>query len=169
MAALDPEHLFEQAEKLILAPPAGPPRQVDLRRAISAAYYGLFHFVLTAVADEFVGKSKRGTPLYELAYRNVDHRAFKSLCVEVAKTSPAAKYAPYLPPAGMGPNMQAFAAFAADLQDRRHVADYNPTPRFRTADAQIVIATARSAVRRFHRAKPDRRKAFLTLLLFPPR
>src|SRR5215216_7618181 len=43
VAILNPEHLFDQAEKLILSPPAGRPRQVDIRRAISAAYYGVFH------------------------------------------------------------------------------------------------------------------------------
>jgi hypothetical protein len=39
LAILNPEHLFEQAEKLVIPPPAGPPRQVDIRRAVSAAYY----------------------------------------------------------------------------------------------------------------------------------
>jgi hypothetical protein len=47
---LNPDHLLEQADKLISPPAAGPPRQVDLRRAISSAYYGLFHSCLTAAA-----------------------------------------------------------------------------------------------------------------------
>lgn len=169
MAALNPDHLFEQADRLIAAPPAGPPRQVDLRRAISGAYYGVFHFVLAALADEFVGVTRRGTPAYELVYRSVDHRIFKRLCVELAKPTPAREYQPYLPQDGMGKNIQAFAAFAAELQEKRHRADYNPTPRFNTADAQLVVSTARSAVRRFQKANATRRKTFLTLLLCPPR
>jgi hypothetical protein len=48
---LNPDHLFDQADRLIVST-AGPPRQVDLRRAISAAYYGVFHIVATAVADQ---------------------------------------------------------------------------------------------------------------------
>src|SRR3954454_4175598 len=39
LAILNPEHLFQQAEQLILPPAAGPPRQVNIRRAISAAYF----------------------------------------------------------------------------------------------------------------------------------
>jgi hypothetical protein len=50
MATLNPDHLLAQAERLIRAPPAGPPLQVDVRRAISAAYYSVFHAVLTAAA-----------------------------------------------------------------------------------------------------------------------
>ena len=59
MAPLNPEHLFEQAEALVVPPEAGPPRQVDIRRSISAAYYGVSHAIAAAAADEFVGKTKR--------------------------------------------------------------------------------------------------------------
>jgi hypothetical protein len=38
VAALNPDHLFEQADKLIATPAVGAPRQVDLRRGISSAY-----------------------------------------------------------------------------------------------------------------------------------
>lgn len=169
MAALNPDHLFDQAERLIAPPPAGPPRQVDLRRAISSAYYGVFHFTLTALADQFVGRTLRGTPAYELVYRSIDHRAFKTLCLELQKTPPAARYQQFLPPDGIGADIQALATIAADLQERRHRADYNPTPRFKTADAQLAVTTARNAVDRFNRSSAARRTAFLTLLLCPPR
>jgi hypothetical protein len=53
-------------------PPAGPRRQVDIRRAISVAYYGLFHFTLTAADDEVVGSSQRATTRYALVYRSLD-------------------------------------------------------------------------------------------------
>lgn len=169
MAALNPEHLLDQAERLIAAPPAGPPRQVDLRRAVSSAYYAVFHFVLTALADEVAGRTQRGTPRYELVYRSVDHRQFYSLCDELRKSSPKQKLLPYLTARGPGVNMQAFAAAAVDLQQQRHRADYNPTPRFRTSEVQLIISTARGALTRFQRLTAPRRKAFLTLLLCPPR
>jgi hypothetical protein len=52
MAILNPKHLLDQAARLIIPPPAGPPRQVDVRRAISSAYYGAFHATLIAAASE---------------------------------------------------------------------------------------------------------------------
>jgi hypothetical protein len=50
VAILNPDHLFEQANRLAVPFGPGSIRQVDVRRAISAAYYGLFHAVLTAAA-----------------------------------------------------------------------------------------------------------------------
>jgi hypothetical protein len=169
MAILNPDHLFEQAEKLIGPSPAGRPRQVDVRRAISSAYYGLFHFVLTEVADEFVGVTQRASDRYALVYRSINHNIFKQLCSETKKTAPSAKYAPYFPAGGFDQDIQAFAAGVVDLQEKRHIADYNPQPRLSTSEARLAIGTARSAVLSFRRADLERRKAFLTLLLCPPR
>lgn len=169
MAVLNADHLIEQAERLILPPAAGPPRQVDVRRAISAAYYAVFHYILTAAADEFVGKTKRATKRYALVYRSIDHRALKDLCGEVKKQTLIAKYQRYAPPRGLGPNIQAFASALLELQEKRHAADYDPSNRVKTSDAQLAIATARSAIRRFAAASAVRRKTFLGLLAFAPR
>lgn len=65
---LDPDHLLDQAERL-LAPTvgAGPARPTDLCRAVSATYYAVFHAGLIAAADLFTGTAERGTLLYGLA------------------------------------------------------------------------------------------------------
>jgi hypothetical protein len=166
---LNPDHLFEQTEKLIVPPPAGPPRQVDLRRAISAAYYGLFHFCLIAAADEFVGVTQRSTSRYALVYRSVEHKGLKELCTETLKQVPVAKYRPYVPAGGFSSGIQEFSTAAIELQGKRHLADYNPIPRYKTSDAKVALNTARSAVHRFGQAEQEHRKAFLTLLICPPR
>jgi hypothetical protein len=169
MAVLDPFHLFDEAERLVVPPPAGAPSQVDLRRAISAAYYGVFHFCLGAAADEFIGVGQRATSRYALVYRSIDHRALKDVCSEAKKQAPPAKYAPYFPAGGFDPNIQAFSTAAIELQEKRHMADYNPLTKFRTSDAKVAVGTARSAVGRFQGANIEHRKAFLTLLICPPR
>jgi hypothetical protein len=169
LATPNPDHLFEQAERLVAPPRAGPPRQADLRRAISAAYYGLFHCCLTAAADELIGVTQHATNRYALVYRSIDHKTLKDLCVEARKHTPPAKYAPYFPAQGFDPNIQAFAAAAIELQQKRHLADYDPQPRFSRSDAKLAISTARSAVQRFRAAGEEDRKAFLTLLVCPPR
>jgi hypothetical protein len=169
VAILNPEHLFEQAEKLIIPPPAGPPRQVDIRRAISAAYYGVFHATLAAAADQFIGKTKRTDSQYGLDYRSVDHKWFRDLCDDLRKQTPPMRYNRHLPNNGFGENIVAFAAAVVELQEKRMVADYDPMIRVKTSDALLAIKTARAAVRRFSRASSARRNAFLGLLLFPPR
>lgn len=169
MATLEPAHLFEQADRLIATASAGAPRQVDLRRAISAAYYGVFHAIVTAASDFVVGASQRQTPWYGLVYRSIEHRALRTLCEDIGKLSMPAKYVPYLPASGWGADIAALAAAVPDLQKKRHEADYDPTLRFYSSDARLEVSKARTAVMRLSAADSESRRIFLTLLLFPPR
>ncbi len=89
--------------------------------------------------------------------------------MESKKTALPAKFQKYAPANGMGPNIQAFATALIELQEKRHTADYDPSVRFKTSDVRLAIATGKSAIKRFERASSARRKAFLALLLFPPR
>ena len=125
MAILNPDHLLDQADKLISGQAAGVPRQADLRRAISAAYYAVFHFTLTALADLFVGNTKRSTSRYALVYRSVDHARLRRLCDDMRRPSLPDKYKPYVPPAGIGSHLRAFAPAVIQLQQKRHRADYD--------------------------------------------
>lgn len=169
MAVLNPSHLIEQADRLIAPPPAGPPRQVDLRRAISSAYYGVFHATLAAAADQVVGVTKRTTSQYSLVYRSIDHRTLREICTEIKKQTLTARYARYEPSNGFGQNIRTFAAAVLELQEKRHAADYDPSIRVNSSDALLAVRTARTALNRFSRASAPRRKAFLSLLLFQPR
>jgi hypothetical protein len=166
---LNPDHLFEQADKLIAPPPHGPPRQVDLRRAISSAYYGVFHAVLAAVANRFVGSTKQATSLYSLVYRSIDHDALRRLCLEATKSQISPKYIPHTPAGGFGAEILGFAQGTLDLQEKRHSADYDPSIRFSTSDATLVVDLARTSLGQFNAASVDTRDAFLNLLLFRPR
>lgn len=169
LAVLSSEHLLDQAAKLVVPPPAGPPRQVDVRRAISAAYYAVFHHILTAGADSFVGVTKRGAPHYTLLYRSVDHRSLRELCTEARKQKPSSRYQQYAPADGFGADIKVFSTALIDLQEQRHAADYEPSILVRTSDAKLAIDKARTAIQRFRHAGIDEQKSFLTLLLFPPR
>jgi hypothetical protein len=162
---------LEQADRLI-APPGRASRQADLRRAISSAYYGLFHAILAEAADEFIGKTKRQTARYELVYRSVDHKSLRRLCEDVTKaTLPAkyARYARYAPAGGFGPDLIALATAVIDLQEKRHSADYDPLFHVSVSDAVLVVATGRAALARFRGANRTRKRAFLALLVFSPR
>ncbi len=163
------DHLFELAERFAGSPPAGPPRQVNLRRAVSTTYYGLFHFTLAAVADEFVGVRNRNNPRYALVYRSIAHRTLKEVCGEIVKRQPAARYAAVVPAGGFDIDLQIFATVAMELQERRHAADYDPLARFELSNAKAAIDGARDAVQRFPRVSVEHRRVFLTLLLCPPR
>ena len=168
MAILNPDHLFEQANRLI-TPQTGRPRQVDIRRAISAAYYGIFHAIVTAAVDQFVGVTNRDESRYGLAYRSVDHGKLRKLCEEVQKSKLSAKFKNYAPSAGFGANVLALAETIVELQEKRHAADYDVMIRMNRSDAAFAIAGAKAALGRFEKAGQQERLAFLSLVLFSPR
>jgi hypothetical protein len=168
VAVLNPDHLFEQADKLI-AIQVGPPRQVDIRRAISVAYYATFHATITAAADQFIGVTNRDTSRYGLVYRSVSHAWLRDFCKDVQKPTLSNKFKPHAPSNGFGPSITAFAAAVVELQEKRHAADYDVMIRMNKSDAVLAISTAKAALRRFDKASKAIRLAYLTLLLFPPR
>jgi hypothetical protein len=64
------EHLFAQAE-LLAQVDRKKPRQVNLRRAVSATYYAVFHFLIHESCSLHFG-----TQPAQAAYRHVLGRAF---------------------------------------------------------------------------------------------
>src|SRR5580658_3116093 len=108
VAILDPRHLLDQADALLAETDAGPRCQVDLRRAISAAYYSVFHTVTCAAADQVVGSAKRSTPGYTLVYRGIDHRALNNFCLMASRPTLPPKYQGCCPNGGFGDDIRQF-------------------------------------------------------------
>lgn len=169
MAVLNPDHLLDQALLLVNATPGRKPRQVNLRRAISSAYYAVFHQLLTATADEFVGKALRQDSRHALLYSSIDHGAARRICEEALRPGPTAKYRKFVPGSGFETHIRAFSSNFLSLQNRRHEADYDPSQLFTTVDAMFAIYLAKSALEEFASSSADGRKLFLTLMVFPPR
>ena len=162
------EHLLDQANRLIAPTGRGAPRQVDLRRAISNAYYALFHEVCTAGADQVIGRRRRSEALYALVYRSIDHRGLRQLCEDLVKPTLPAKYNRHVPGGFSHLGVGFFSFAVVDLQTKRHSADYDPMIRLNVSDARMAIRTARRALTLFRMVARERR-VFLILLLFPPR
>jgi hypothetical protein len=159
----DPEHLLGQADALAASPEA---RQADLRRAISAAYYGLFHFTLTAAADTVVGFDDRSSARYSLVYRSVDHSRLRALCSQLSGTKP--QNLPLVPSGGFG-SIADFARIAGHLYELRNLADYDPSRDFTPDEAKVAISDARQAITWFQQGTKEQQEMFLTLLLFKSR
>ena len=169
MALPSPGHLLDQAHRLTAPLGPGAPRQTDLRRAISSAYYGVFHAVVAAAADDFAGRTKRHTPRYALVYRSIQHKTLRALCEDIVKSNLPAKYQDHVPKGGFGTDLEAFANAVVDLHEKRHKADYDPRYRVSTSDAVLAVATGRTALSLLTNANRTRKKAFLSVVVFPPR
>ena len=169
MATLNPDHLLDQAERLTTPPSSGPPRQAHLRRAISTAYYAVFHAVETEAADQFVATTQRDTPRYQQVYRSIEHKRLRNVCEDLVKSTPPAKYVRYLPTSGLGSDLVAVATAVSELQERRHLADYDSLFRAKTSDVALAIETARNAVACLRNADREQKRIFISLIVFPPR
>jgi hypothetical protein len=164
MTVSNPEHLLDQAQKLA-APSGAPPRQVDLKRAISATYYAVFHAILTAVADQIVGVRRRNTPEYEMVFRSLSHKTLRDVCDGLAKGN-SGKQSAVIPPGGFSAELIRVAEAVVILQEQRHSADYDPLYRATPTDVIAAIQLSRDALRRWAIVPAPQRRLFLLMLAF---
>lgn len=151
-----PADLLAHAERLCRASPKRP-RKVDLCRAVSAAYYALFHELCWVCADSLIGTNKtQATDAWRLAYRAVDHRTAKDRCKARL-------------PQGLSMSLVSFAETFVILQEERHRSDYDPRARFSRSEALSLVEMARRGVNAMQVTDLRTRKAFAAYILFKPR
>lgn len=126
-------------------------------RAVSAAYYAVFHELCETVATSFVGGpgADRSTRAWKQAYRAVDHYEAKRRCNQVSAGNGAF-------PAGI----KDFAREFSMLQDQRHSADYDPMHRIDIGAAEAEIIRAEKAIRDFRSCPAKDRGAFAVWIVF---
>lgn len=122
MGSFSPKHLLEQA-RLLLSGDAKRPRQANLRRAVSASYYALFHLLIQDATRALIPKSD--PELRKLIPRAFTHEEMASACRTFASTGsqPAILKAIY-PDLVIPSQLAAVAQAFVDLQKARHDADY---------------------------------------------
>ena len=163
-----PEHLLEQADALIDPASRGRPRQADLRRAVSAAYYALFHFLIDEACTLMLG-ARAHAGLGNLMRRAFDHGPMKQVSESFsAKLKPAHRAA--LGGVDVPPPLQRVAAAFFELQKKRHEADYNLGVRFIRRDVRKLVDQARDAIGDWERIRDsDAARVYLLLLLIGSR
>ena len=141
------------------------PRQTDLRRAVSSAYYGVFHFTVATAVDMFVGATNRHSEPYRATYRTVTHTWLRALCDHVRGLLKPKSF-PHVPGIDFFGPLVKFAHNVSELQEARHSSDYDPSFGIKPDEAKVLISMAREAVTLFQNASDRQQVAFMTLLLF---
>jgi hypothetical protein len=126
----DPSALLAVARLLLSAEPEPPASDARLRRAVSTAYYALFHKVLRSGAECFMGAGKQQTAGYGLLYRSFNHGRMKSVSGSLDVEMLGKTLQQHLGRTAVSQDMRNFAAAFVALQDARHVADYDPVSVF---------------------------------------
>jgi uncharacterized protein (UPF0332 family) len=142
-------------------------RFVARRRAVSTAYYAVFHALMQLCAEELLGSSKQSGPEYEIVYRSLNHGSLKDAFNKK--------------PLNTVPTLKEIGDRVVELQTARNLADYVPMGRFnkkRAADekpappslsSRKLVQSAKSAVQLLRSLAPNDRRTLAVYLVFKNR
>lgn len=155
MSALD---LLASANDLVQAG-RGRPRQSNLGKAISCAYYAMFHCLAESNANLLVGgrSANRSDRAWNQAYRALQHGLTAGRCRNQ-------QYMRRFPK-----SIRDFAEMFVVMQNDRHAVDYDPSDRRYKSEVMQAIAVAQEHIDLFRSASASDRKAFAVFVLLPLR
>ena len=130
------------------------PRQSDLRRAISSAYYALFHGLAEASADRLIGATPtaRQSTAWCRVYRDLNHNEAKKACRRTGQI-------------GVSIDLMVYASSLLALQELRHQADYDPIVRYKHSFVVDRVNEAEQALSAILRVPKPELLDFITLAL----
>lgn len=134
--------LMHQARMLARHEPRRP-KQASLRRAVSAAYYALFHLLTSEAADRLITGPGREF-LRAVLRRAFDHATMKETCREIVKPN-AGKLAKGMDGIAVPVALKDVAEAFVELQQARHEADYDSFRTFTRAEALDLVDLAEQA------------------------
>lgn len=138
------------------------PKQASLRRAVSAAYYALFHVIGEEVTGALVGTSRDGatTSMRNGVQRGLEHGPLRRVAERVGQNRS-------LPPdlgvatVHFPPEIIESHEEAAEVQQERHDADYNRNRTFARNEVLVLLDRADSTLSGWKRVRRSREARFL--------
>ena len=156
---MNPRDLLRIARQLAsgaVAGRRGRPRQAELRRAMSAAYYALFHVLALCCANRLAGptRTNRNELAWRQTYRALEHGHARNQCdnQSAMRAFPA--------------EIRAFARRFVYMQGQRQHADYSPVATYSRRWVMQTIDEAEEALIPFEGANSADRRAFAIHVLF---
>ena len=159
---MDPQELIRIALHLArggVEGSGGEPRQSELRRAVSAAYYAMFHALARLCADELAGASGSANALgsWSQTYRSLEHGYARSQCENQGAM------------AQFAPEIRGFAEVFIGMQVDRQNAEYSPDGVYDRTIVTEQVETARQAIELLAAAPQPHRRAFALHVLLRQR
>ncbi|MEO0403121.1 MAG: hypothetical protein AAF214_12160, partial [Pseudomonadota bacterium] len=122
----------------------------DLRRAISDAYYAMFHRLCEALVEHMNAQDPSETAFkqtFETLYRLPDHKLVTEKCKQAHKF-------------GFSKEVVSFANGLAKFKLKREQADYNPLEKFAISEVRTDIETVETHMKKFDGLNPVERSRF---------
>lgn len=163
------QELLEQAKHLTQIDRRRP-RQASLRRAISATYYAVFHYLIDEATKSQLGATNELRPFRRVIGRAFSHSIMKDACRSfgggqlkeaVLKGLPLDSTGRFTVPVVI----QHLASTFVELQEKRHLADYDLSEHWQRSDVLAQIHQAEAKITAFTQL-PDSadRRFFLACL-----
>lgn len=151
-----PLDFIQTARDLVESARRGRPRETNLRRASSAAYYAMFHCIAESCANTLAGatRASRSQQAWRQTYRALNHSYIRRRLSRKEIS--------------LFPNeIREFAILFISMQAKRHKADYDPDPdiQFTKSGALNDIRKAEEVIIQFGRTERNDRRAFAIYLL----
>jgi uncharacterized protein (UPF0332 family) len=148
------DDLLEQAQHLSHRED-GEPKQASLRRAVSTAYYALFHLLIDDAVSQWAIEHQR-----RMLARTFDHGAMKATCNELVKAVKGGAQRPQ--------ELYVVAQAFMQLQQHRHDADYDIGKIWTRTDVENVLELANEAFTSWMKIRTDEAaQNYLLNLLIP--
>ena len=128
------------------------PTQANQRRALSTAYYAVFHALARSAADLLIGRKR--TAAWHQAYRALEHGHAKRACQNKRAME------------GFPSEILEFAGTFVVLQDARHQADYSLEVSCERNGTLAAIDRAEQAIGQLEGANIEHRRDFVAYTLF---
>ena len=138
-----PRDLLAQA-RLLATKESSRPKQARLRRAVSAAYYALFHLLVSDAVRRLLAGSDREA-LRNCLSRAFDHAVMKRVARQFAQRGLSPKLEPGLNGIPLQEEIVRVAAAFVDLRQHRHEADYDMGRSFTRLEVLSLINDAERA------------------------
>ena len=144
-----------------LTPRRAGEAEANLRRAVSTAYYAMFHCLAGVAANLFIGGKR--SPAWHRVHRALEHRKIREACQNKKAMEGF----------GFPSEIHYFAKKFVELQERRQRADYalddNPEDPYYETRVLALITTAALAIKQLEQAAVQHRRNFVAYVLFKQR
>jgi hypothetical protein len=137
--------LLQQARRLARLDPRRP-QQGNLRGAISRAYYALFHFLIDQSSRLLIGSSGDRERLRMVMARAYGHGERAAAARTVRGGVLPATITRMTGPLTVPPVLRELAELFVDLQEQRHLADYDLVVRYSRTEALFFVDGVESII-----------------------
>ena len=151
---MKPLDLIEAARDMT-ASGRGRPTQAKLRRAVSTAYYAMFHCLAGCAANVIIGRVRK--PAWHQTYRALEHGKARNACEDKGAM------------AAFPQKVRDFAKTFVFLQKARQQADYALDGEYSKLDVLAAIDRAERSIAQFEQTDAEHRRAFVAHVLFKRR